>query len=59
MNPNPTGQPPIAGPIQWMRGYDVHAKINRPTGMNQHENIMGIKRFSAGGLPLYWAETDR
>lgn len=59
MKPNPMGQPPMAGPIQCTSGYEVQAKINRPMGINQHETIMGIKRYSAGGFPLNLAETFR
>lgn len=55
MKPNPTGKPPIAGPIQWRWGYDVQANMNIPIGINQQESIMGIRRVSAGGLPLYFA----
>ena len=50
MKPKPTGKPPTAGPIQCSRGYDVQAKMKRPMGMDQQENIIGMSLASAGGL---------
>lgn len=31
----------------------VQAKMKRPKGMNQQLSIMGMRRISAGALPLY------
>jgi hypothetical protein len=59
INPNPTGKPPMAGPIQCTRGYEVQAKMNKPIGINQQETIMGINRVSGDGLPPAAADSFR
>lgn len=59
MKPKPTGKPLIAGPAQERRGYEDQAKMKRPIGIAQQEIIIGMRRTSAGGWPLYFADILR
>ncbi|GME81229.1 unnamed protein product [Ambrosiozyma monospora] len=56
LKPNPQAKPEKHGPAQETQEYEDQAYENNPIGTNQHENIIGIKRNSAGGnspLSLY------